>query len=79
MRIRFNRDAATQATETIWHHTQQVERRRDGSATLTFQVDGLDEILWWLLQWAGFAEILEPPELKAAYRSQLKAAALLNR
>jgi predicted DNA-binding transcriptional regulator YafY len=78
VRIRFTREAAVQAAETIWHHTQQVEQHRDGSATLTFEVDGLEEILWWLLQWAGFAEILEPPELKDLYRQQLDMATRLN-
>ena len=47
------RRGARIVAETHWHHTQQVRRHTDGSATLTFSVDGLDEILWWLLAWAG--------------------------
>ena len=70
--IRFAPEAATQVTETKWHHTQIVQRHGDGSVTLCFQVDGLDEILWWLLGWTGFATIEEPKELREALVAQLR-------
>jgi len=76
--IRFTKDAATQVTETKWHHTQKVKRHKDGSVTLTFRVDGLDEILWWLLGWTGFAEVIRPAELKALIIKQLKIGLKLN-
>ena len=25
----------------------------DGSVTVSFEVDGLEEIVWWLLGWSG--------------------------
>ncbi len=76
--IRFNQEAATQVTETRWHHTQQVKRHRDGSVTLTFRVDGLDEILWWLLGWSGFAKVVKPRELRQRLVEQLQWALDLN-
>ena len=77
--IRFANDAATQVAETIWHHTQQVDRHVDGSVALRFHVDGLDEILWWLLGWTGFAEVIKPLELRQMLVEQLDAGALMNR
>ena len=32
----------------------------DGRAVLSFQVDGLDEILWWVLAWSGRAGSSNP-------------------
>ena len=77
--IRFTKDAATQVTETKWHHTQKVQHHSDGSVTLTFQVDGLDEILWWLLGWTGFAEVVEPVELRDMLMEQLEVGVNMNK
>ncbi len=77
--IHFSADAATQVTETRWHHTQQAKRHRDGSVTLTFRVDGLDEIIWWLLGWSGFAKVVKPEALRIRLLEQLQAGIELNR
>jgi predicted DNA-binding transcriptional regulator YafY len=45
---------------------------------LTFRVDGLDEIVWWLLGWAGRVEIVQPVELRSLYVSHLKEALAMN-
>ncbi|HUY36514.1 MAG TPA: WYL domain-containing protein [Pirellulales bacterium] len=76
--IRFAREAARQVVETTWHATQRVDKHRDGSATLSFRVDGLDEILWWLLGWSGFAEVIKPPELRELLVDHLEAGLRLN-
>jgi predicted DNA-binding transcriptional regulator YafY len=46
--------------------------------TLTFQVDGLNEILHWVLGWSGRARVVKPPELRALVVEQLRAALRLN-
>ena len=56
--IRFSRDGAEIVTETIWHPTQQVRRHRGGGVTLTFRVDGLNEILYWVLGWSSRATVI---------------------
>ncbi len=65
-------------TETTWHHTQQTRSNDDGSVTVFFRVDGLEEIVWWLLGWSGFVEIVLPLELRAKYLSYLKRAVAMN-
>ena len=58
--IRFSPEAARVVTETVWHHTQKAKSHSDGSVTLTFRVDGLEEIAGWLLSWAGNFKVVAP-------------------
>jgi predicted DNA-binding transcriptional regulator YafY len=77
--IQFNSEAAPLVCETTWHATQQVVGRgKDGSVTLTFKVDGLDEILWWVLGWSGRARVIKPTELRTMVVEQLQAGLELN-
>lgn len=76
--VLFASEAAAVVTETIWHHTQKVDRRPDGAVTLSFRVDGLDEILWWILGWSGRAKVLKPPELRNRILRQLRLAIKMN-
>jgi predicted DNA-binding transcriptional regulator YafY len=77
--IQFNSDAAPLVCETTWHDTQKVvAREKNGSITLAFKVDGLDEILWWVLGWSGRAKVIKPTELRTMVVEQLQAALKLN-
>jgi len=76
--ILFTPTSASIVTETKWHHTQRVERHRDGSATVFFTVDGLGEIVWWLLSWAPFARVEKPAELRELLIEQLIASLAQN-
>jgi predicted DNA-binding transcriptional regulator YafY len=62
--IRFQPEAARVATETVWHHTQKSKTHPDGSVTLTFRVEGLQEISHWFMTWIGRATVVQPPELR---------------
>lgn len=53
----------------------QTERPNpDGSVTITATVAGLIEAQRRILAWGGAAEVLEPPELRAAVRKELATA-----
>jgi len=69
----FTPEAARIVTETVWHHTQKVARQKDGSVTLRFQVDGLEEIANWILSWTGRCMVLQPPELRSRVVEKLQA------
>lgn len=62
--LEFDREAAPVVTETVWHHTQQLQRHPDGTASLEFDVDGLEEITRWIIGWAGHVKILAPEKLR---------------
>jgi predicted DNA-binding transcriptional regulator YafY len=76
--IEFTRDASDIVTETTWHATQQVRRNRDGSVRIQFCVDGLEEMVPWVLGWSGSAKIVAPIELRNLVLAQLKAAYARN-
>jgi predicted DNA-binding transcriptional regulator YafY len=76
--LAFTKAAAPLVTETTWHHTQKVRTHDDGSVSLTFKVDGLEEILWWVLGWAGRVTVVKPPELREAVLEQLRRATHMN-
>ncbi len=76
--IEFTKEAAALVTETRWHKTQEVKRQPDGRAILSFQVDGLDEILWWVLGWSGRAKVIQPEKLREMVVEKLKAAIEMN-
>jgi len=62
--LRFTADAAAPVLEHVWHRTQTVEHHAEGDVTLRFTVDGLDEILRWVLGWAGRVRVVKPAELR---------------
>ncbi|MBI1338102.1 MAG: WYL domain-containing protein [Phycisphaera sp.] len=61
--IVFDREFAETIADTHWHRTQQAEFHEDGSITMRFKVDGLDEIVWWVLSMGPHCEVKKPPEL----------------
>lgn len=69
--VLFSKEAAGTVTEGVWHHTQKVKKNRDGSVTLTFQVDGLNELVRWILGWGNRARVIQPPELRDLIVDQL--------
>jgi predicted DNA-binding transcriptional regulator YafY len=65
VRLRFHDAAAAKrASESQWHPSQREERNADGTTDFTFDVNGLLEIMPWILSWGGTVEVLEPRELR---------------
>jgi predicted DNA-binding transcriptional regulator YafY len=69
--ILFTKEAAGTATEVVWHHTQKVRRNKDDSVTLAFKIDGLNEIVRWVLGWGSRARVIQPSELRDLIVTQL--------
>lgn len=62
--IDFDATVADTVSETNWHPTQQEpELHDDGSLTFRCEVEGLDEIVWWVLGYGPHATVREPVEL----------------
>ena len=47
--VLFHREAAALVDDCRWHHTQEIEKRVDGSLVFRATVSGLDEIKHWIL------------------------------
>jgi proteasome accessory factor B len=65
VRLRFNANAARRVQESVWHHSQQIERTTDGGCILSMRVGGIREIRSWVLGWGADVEVLAPDELRA--------------
>lgn len=72
--VRFTPDAARVVMETVWHHTQKSKSHPDGSVSLMFRVDGLEEIANWLFSWTGRAKVVQPAELRELLIQKLRLA-----
>lgn len=60
----FDSQFADTIADTHWHKTQQVEwNSEDDSITYRCEVDGLDEIVWWVLGMGPHCRVIRPPEL----------------
>jgi len=64
VKLRFLPKVANNVSEVQWHSTQKVTRNKDGSATLEFRVDGLGEIMWWVLGYGDQVQVLAPRALR---------------
>lgn len=76
--LRFMGNAADVVVETVWHHTQKSRRNPDGSVTLTFTVDGLEEITRWIVGWAGRVKVIAPKTLREKVVDQHRRAIEAN-
>jgi predicted DNA-binding transcriptional regulator YafY len=62
--IRFDNKVAGYIKEKIWHHSQKIEPRHDGSILFSAEVAGTDEVKHWVLSYGKHAEVLEPGFLR---------------
>lgn len=73
--IDFTADVAETVSDTNWHPTQQIDYRGDGSITFHCEVEGLDEIVWWILGYGPHAHVREPIELAERVADLARATA----
>ncbi len=62
--VKFAPMVAGNVAEIQWHKTQQIKPQPDGSIHFHVDVEGLNEIVWWVLGYGNQAEVLQPPELR---------------
>jgi predicted DNA-binding transcriptional regulator YafY len=62
--LSFSPEIAADVAEVQWHETQTASFEDDGSAVLRFRVDGLNEIIWWILSYGDQVEVLAPLVLR---------------
>lgn len=72
VRIRFTPRMAGNVEEVLWHKTQRIAHEADGSIIFEVDVDGLDEIAWWVLGYGDQARVLQPQALADMIRDHAK-------
>jgi proteasome accessory factor B len=65
----FDKEFAETIGDTHWHDTQEIDWQDDGSIIFRCQVDGLDEIVWWLLSMGPHCTVKAPVELAQQVRA----------
>jgi proteasome accessory factor B len=63
--LAFDPPVAGYIAERQWHESQQLRELPAGRLRLTMTVTGIDEVRRWLLQHAGYVEVLRPSSLRA--------------
>ena len=61
--MHFDAEFAETIAETHWHDTQQVLWQEDDSIIFRCEVDGLDEIVWWILSMGPHCLVRKPKVL----------------
>ena len=62
--LKFAPKVAGNVAEVHWHHSQQVSWNDDGAIDFKARVDGLGEIMWWILGYGDQVEVLAPASLR---------------
>lgn len=68
VQLRFDSQVAGNVAEVLWHPTQEVAWRDDGSIDYSAHVDGLGEISWWILGYGDHVRVQGPPALARRVR-----------
>ena len=64
VKLRFLPKVARNVAEVRWHSTQKSTWNDDGSVTIEFRVDGINEISWWVMGYGDQVEVLSPKALR---------------
>jgi len=79
VKLEFTGLAARLVPERLWHTSQKVTRRADGSVRLEMTVTGLDEVAGWVMSWGGECRVLAPAKLRRDVVDGLTAGLKRNR
>lgn len=62
--LHFDPQFAETIADTYWHETQEIHWQDDGSIVFQCTVDGLSEIVWWVLSMGSHCVVKKPIELQ---------------
>jgi proteasome accessory factor B len=66
--LHFDREAARHVRESVWHRSQRIEDRPDGSVVFSMRAAGMVEIKSWVQSYGAAVRVLGPPALAEAVR-----------
>jgi predicted DNA-binding transcriptional regulator YafY len=71
--VEFDALFAKNILETMWHSSQVIQPLAQGGVRFSAEVNGFDEILWWVLQMGSHAKVIEPAALRELVARELEA------
>jgi len=72
--LEFSARVASNVVETRWHASQKHRMLPNGRCRVTYEVDGLNEISWWICGYADQVEVISPPQLRQRVKQMLSRA-----
>lgn len=67
---KFTPKAASAARDFVFHPSQTLEEKKDGSLIVRFKAGGLLEMAWHANMWGDQLEVIKPKELKAMLKGK---------
>jgi predicted DNA-binding transcriptional regulator YafY len=74
VRLLFAKNVATYIRERVWHPSQRIVDKRDGSVELTIETGGWNELVRWILSWQPDVKVLSPKRLRERVREKMREA-----
>ncbi len=71
----FGEKVAGNVEDVWWHRTQRTRRLSNGSLVFEVDVEGIEEISWWIMGYGDQAEVREPEVLRRLIASHAKRVA----
>ena len=72
MRLLFAREVAAYIRERVWHTSQELRQRRDGSLEMHFETSGRKELTRWILSWMPHVRVLAPLKFRDRVRESMR-------
>ena len=72
--LEFTAKVAVNVSEVLWHPSQEQRVLDDGRCRMSFEVDGLQEIAWWVCGYADQVKVLQPAKLRRIVEGMHQAA-----
>lgn len=76
--LRFSSRIAPEIHEVVWHPSQSIETRDDGTLDLHLTLNGVEPFLCWILAYGDQVEVLAPPHLREMVREIARRVAQLH-
>jgi predicted DNA-binding transcriptional regulator YafY len=77
--LRFEPDAAEDATGWLFHPTQTTEREADGALIVRFRAGGMQEMCWHLFTWGTAVTVVAPDALRTQLAELCATSAAYHR
>ena len=72
--MEFDREVTANVSERIWHQSQRIEKKKDGSIVIKMKVAPSPEITSWVLSYGPHAQVLKPKWLLDDVKIELSEA-----
>ncbi len=72
VRLRFSPKVAAYIRHRVWHATQRLEERADGSLELTMETSGWKSLVRWVLSWQPDVKVLAPKRLRERVEEKMR-------